>query len=88
MNIYAFCQNDPVIFDSDDISEIFAFEDYILVTLKDYTDYECSTHMSVYPELLEGYDLEKAIKIWMRGDDKFTGNAKLFEVLKKLRREE
>lgn len=83
MKLYAFLDKKPVIFDTEDIAEMFAY-DGLLITLKDGHDYDCAHHISAFPELLPDYDLEKAIEIGKEADV-FTNNTGLFEILKRLR---
>ncbi len=85
MKLYAFLDKKPVIFDTEDVAEMFAFDELLLITLKDGNDYFCSHHISAYPELLKDYKLEEAIEIKMRGRDVYTGNTSLMEDLKQLR---
>lgn len=87
MKLYAFLDKKSVIFDTEDIAEMFASVDNLTITLKDGYDYDCDYHVSMFPELLLDYDLENATEIKMRGRDVFTGNSKMFEVLKRLRSE-
>ena len=86
MKLYAFLDKKPVIFDTEDIAEMFAY-DGLLITLKDGHDYDCAHHVSTFPELLPDYDLENATEIKMKGRDVFTGNSKMFDALKRLRNE-
>ena len=85
MKLYTFCEEKPVIFDTEDVAQMFAFDELLLITLKDGNDYFCSHHISAYPELLKDYNLEEAIEIKMRGRDVYTGNTSLMEDLKQLR---
>jgi len=85
MRLYAFLGKKPVIFDTEDIAEMFAGIDNLTITLKDGYDYDCDYHVSMLPELLPDYDLGNATEIKMRGPDVFTGNSEMFEVLKRLR---
>lgn len=87
MKLYAFLDKKPVIFDTEDIAEMFASVDNLTITLKDGYDYDCDYHVSMFPELLLDYDLENAIEIKTKGRDVFTGNSEMFELLKKLREE-
>ena len=87
MRLYAFLEKKPVIFDTEDIAEMFASSDSLTITLKDGYDYDCSYHISTFPELVPDYDLEKATEIKMKGMDVFTGNSRMFEVLRRLREE-
>lgn len=87
MKLYAFLDKKPVIFDTEDIAEMFASGNNLIITLKDGYDYDCEYHVSVFPELLLDYDLENATEIKMTGRDVFTGNSEMFELLKKLREE-
>ena len=90
MKLYAFLENkqtNPVIFDVEDIAEMFAGVDNLTITLKDGYDYDCDYHVSMFPELLLGYDLENATEIKMKGRDVFTGNSEMFDILKRLRNE-
>ena len=87
MKLYAFLDKKPVIFDTEDIAEMFAGVDNFTITLKDGYDYDCDYHVSMFPELLLDYDLENAIEIKTKGRDVFTGNSEMFELLKKLREE-
>jgi hypothetical protein len=87
MKLYAFLDKKPVIFDTEDIAEMFAYDGLFLITLKDGYDYDCAYHISMFPELLPDYDLENATEIKMKGRDVFTGNSEMFDVLKRLRKE-
>jgi len=85
MKLYTFLDEKPVIFDVEDIAEMFAYDELLLITLKDGNDYDCSYHISPFPELLKDYNLEEATEIKMEGKDVYTGNKSLMECLKRLR---
>ena len=85
MKLYAFLEKKPVMFELEDIAEMFASVDNLTITLKDGYDYDCDYHVSMFPELLPDYNIEEATEIKMKGRDVFTGNEKLFECLKRLR---
>ncbi len=85
MKLYAFLEKKPVMFDLEDIAEMFASVDNLTITLKDGYDYDCDYHVSVFPELLPDYKIEEATEIKMKGRDVFTGNETLFGYLKRLR---
>lgn len=85
MKLYAFLDKKPVMFDTEDIAEMFASVVNLTITLKDGYDYDCDYHVSVFPELLPDYKIEEATEIKMKGRDVFTGNETLFGYLKRLR---
>lgn len=85
MKLYTFLDKKPVIFDVEDIAEMFAYDELLLITLKDGYDYDCDYHVSMFPELLPDYKIEEATEIKMKGRDVFTGNETLFGYLKRLR---